>query len=72
MNDEEIAAGIAFIGELIDPLQSALPYLYAALSPDAKGGNLYEPDNVGYRGYPTLATIKENALDKGVAKNYVI
>jgi hypothetical protein len=26
------------------------------------------PDNVGYRGYPTLATIKETALDKTVAK----
>ena len=52
----------------MDPWQVALPSLYAAVSPDATGGNLYEPNDGGYRGYPALATIKENALDETVAK----
>ena len=44
--------------------------IYAAVASEAKGGNLYEPDSGGYRGDPTLATIKENALDKTVAKKF--
>jgi NAD(P)-dependent dehydrogenase (short-subunit alcohol dehydrogenase family) len=68
MSDEEIAAGIERVGPLMDPWQGALPSLYAAVSKDAAGGNLYEPDSDGYRGYPTLATIKENALDETVAR----
>jgi len=68
MTDEELTAGIARVGPLMDPWQGALPSLYAALSPEATGGNLYEPDNGGYRGYPTLATLKENALDEKAAK----
>lgn len=67
MSDDEITAGIARVGELMDPWQGALPSLYAAVSDEARGGNLYEPDNGGYRGYPTVATIKENALDETVA-----
>jgi NAD(P)-dependent dehydrogenase (short-subunit alcohol dehydrogenase family) len=68
MSAEELAAGIERVGPLMDPWQGALPSLYAAVSDEASGGNLYEPDNGGYRGYPRLTTIKENALDETVAK----
>lgn len=68
MSEDEIAAGIARIGELMDPWQGALPSLFAAVSNEALGGNMYEPDNGGYRGYPTLAVLKENAMDEAVAK----
>jgi len=68
MSDEEIATGVERIGEFMEPWQGALPSLFAAVSDDARGGNLYEPDMGGYRGYPCLATVKENALDPFVAK----
>jgi len=68
LSEEAIAAGIERLGEFMEPWQGALSSLYAAVSNEASGGNLYEPDNGGYRGYPTLATIKENALDKTVSK----
>lgn len=68
LSEEAIQAGIERLGEFMDPWQGALPSLYAAVSDDAKGGNLYEPDEDGYRGYPTLASIRENALDKVVAE----
>jgi len=68
MSEEELAAGIARVGALMDPWQGALPSLYAATSGEAMGGNLYEPHDSGYRGYPTLASLKENALDEAVAK----
>jgi len=68
MSDEEIATGVERIGEFMEPWQGALPSLFAAVSDDARGGNLYEPDLGGYRGYPCLATVKENALDPFVAK----
>jgi len=68
LSKEAIAAGVERLGEFMEPWQGALTSLYAAVSNDVIGGNLYEPDNGGYRGYPTLATIKENALDKTVAK----
>jgi hypothetical protein len=68
LSQEAIAAGIERLGEFMEPWQGALSSLYAAVSNEASGGNLYEPDNGGYRGYPTLAIIKENALDKTVAK----
>jgi len=68
LSPEVIAAGIERLGEFMEPWQGALSSLYAAVASEAKGGNLYEPDSGGYRGYPILATIKENALDKTVAK----
>ena len=68
LSEEAIAAGIERLGEFMDPWQGALSSLYAAVAPEAQGGNLYEPDNDGYRGYPALAIIQENALDKTVAK----
>ncbi|MDQ6843817.1 MAG: oxidoreductase [Bacteroidota bacterium] len=68
LSEKAIAAGVERLGEFMEPWQGALSSLYAALSNEASGGNLYEPDNGGYRGYPTLSTIKENALDETVAK----
>jgi len=68
LSKEVIAAGVERLGEFMEPWQGALTSLYAAVSPDALAGNLYEPENGGYRGYPTLATIKENALDETVAQ----
>jgi NAD(P)-dependent dehydrogenase (short-subunit alcohol dehydrogenase family) len=67
MTDKEIAIGKERIGEFMEPWQGALSLLYAAVSPDALGGNLYEPEEGGFRGYPTLSAIKENALDEVVA-----
>ncbi|TCD07657.1 SDR family NAD(P)-dependent oxidoreductase [Pedobacter frigidisoli] len=63
---EEMLAGKERIGQFMEPAQGALSALYAAVSDKAKGGNMYEPDQ-GFRGYPVLATLKENALDKAVA-----
>ena len=68
LSEEAIAAGVKRLGEFMEPWQGALSSLYAAVSNEASGCNLYEPENGGLRGYPTLATIKENALDKTVAK----
>ncbi len=68
LSDEEVAAGVKRLGGFMEPWQGALSSLYAAVSNEATGGNMYEPDKGGYRGYPTLATIQENALDKTVAK----
>ena len=67
MTDNEIAVGKERIGEFMEPWQGALSLLYAAVSPNAIGGNLYEPEEGGYRGYPTLSVIKENALDEVIA-----
>jgi NAD(P)-dependent dehydrogenase (short-subunit alcohol dehydrogenase family) len=48
--------------------QGALPTLFAATSPDAKGGAYYGPDKMGEtRGFPTLAKVPPNALDEAVA-----
>ena len=57
LSDEEIAIGKKRIGDFMEPWQGALPTLYAAVSNEAIGGNMYEPEDSGYRGYPTLATI---------------
>lgn len=64
---EEIRIGKERIGDFMDPSQGALSTLYAAVSDDVSGGNLYEPDQ-GFRGYPALASIKENGLDETVSK----
>lgn len=66
LSKEAIAAGIERLGEFMEPWQGALSSLYAAV---ASGGNLCESDDEdGYRGYPTLAEIKENVLDEAVAE----
>ena len=68
LSEAAIAAGVERLGEFMEPWQGALSSLFAAVSNEAAGGNMYEPENGGYRGYPTLATIQENALDEMVAK----
>ncbi|ATA18157.1 NADP-dependent 3-hydroxy acid dehydrogenase YdfG [Gibbsiella quercinecans] len=48
--------------------QGALPTLFAATSPEAKGGTYYGPDKLGEtRGSPAIAKIPERALDINVA-----
>jgi NAD(P)-dependent dehydrogenase (short-subunit alcohol dehydrogenase family) len=48
--------------------QGALPTLFAATSPDARGGHYYGPDKFGEtRGYPTLAKVPAKALDQETA-----
>ncbi len=48
--------------------QGALPTLYAATSPDAKGGAYYGPNRLSEtRGYPTAARIPPQALNADVA-----
>lgn len=48
--------------------QGALPTLFAATSPQARGGAYYGPDKLSeMRGYPTSAKIPSQALDSAVA-----
>ena len=42
--------------------------LFAALSNEAVGGNMYEPDEGGLRGYPVKAIIQGNAMNEEVAE----
>ncbi len=64
-------AGMArtFLPFLFQPsAQGALPTLYAATAPEAKGGAYYGPDKLGEtRGYPALAKIPQQALEETVA-----
>jgi len=66
--DEAVLQMKARFDGFMEPWQGALPTLYAAVSSEAAGGNMYEPNEDGFKGYPTLATIQENALDETVAK----
>jgi NAD(P)-dependent dehydrogenase (short-subunit alcohol dehydrogenase family) len=68
LSDEEIALGKKRLGDFMEPWQGALSSLFSAVSNEAIGGKMYEPDNGGLRGYPTLAIIQDNALDEKVAK----
>ncbi|TRW27591.1 SDR family NAD(P)-dependent oxidoreductase [Flavobacterium zepuense] len=65
------AAGMArtFLPFLFQPsAQGALPTLYAATSPDAKGGLYYGPDKMGEtRGFPSVAKIPSQAKDLNVS-----
>lgn len=60
-------AGLArtYLWFLFQPAaQGALPTLYAATAPEAKGGAYYGPDGMSeIRGYPTVAKIPQQALD---------
>lgn len=48
--------------------QGALPTLFAATAPEAKGGFYYGPNKIGEtRGFPAVAKIPEQALDETVA-----
>lgn len=56
-------------GPPMEPWQGALTLLYAAVAPEARGGQLYSPDqNGGFRGYPAAAPIAAHALDETVAR----
>jgi NAD(P)-dependent dehydrogenase (short-subunit alcohol dehydrogenase family) len=69
MTADEFTAAVERFGALMEPWQGALPSLYAAVSPDATGGELYGPDqDGGVRGFPAKATITANALDETVAQ----
>jgi NAD(P)-dependent dehydrogenase (short-subunit alcohol dehydrogenase family) len=63
LSDEEIAISKQRLGDFMELWQGALSALYAAVSDEATGGNMYEPDDAGLRGYPTTASVKENARD---------
>lgn len=50
------------------PAQGALPTLYAATSPEAKGGSYYGPNKMGEtRGLPSIAKIPAQAEDVAVS-----
>ena len=66
--DEAVIAMKKQFDGFMEPWQGALPTLYAAVSNDAVGGKMYEPEDGGYKGYPVLAELQENALDETVAK----
>jgi NAD(P)-dependent dehydrogenase (short-subunit alcohol dehydrogenase family) len=49
--------------------QGALPILFAAASPEARGGTMIGPDGPGeMRGYPALGSIAEHGLDEAMAQ----
>lgn len=51
-----------------EPAQGALPTLFAATSPEAKGGLYYGPNKMSEtRGFPSLAKIPAQAEDRNVA-----
>jgi NAD(P)-dependent dehydrogenase (short-subunit alcohol dehydrogenase family) len=53
----------------MQPEQGALPILYAATAPDAKGGGYYGPGGPGeWRGYPKRVDSTALSHDKAVAK----
>ncbi|MDR6903504.1 oxidoreductase [Rhizobium miluonense] len=59
-----------FLWFLFQPVaQGALPTLFAATSPEARGGGYYGPDRLSEtRGHPTEAQIPRQALEKHVAR----
>lgn len=59
----------SFMWFLFQPVaQGALPTLFAATSPNARGGGYYGPDKLGEtRGHPTEARIPRQAMEKHVA-----
>ncbi|SCY73519.1 SDR family oxidoreductase [Rhizobium sp. NFACC06-2] len=61
----------SFMWFLFQPVaQGALPTLFAATSPEARGGGYYGPDRLSEtRGHPTEAQIPRQALEKHVAHN---
>ncbi|MBB3428869.1 NAD(P)-dependent dehydrogenase (short-subunit alcohol dehydrogenase family) [Rhizobium sp. BK312] len=59
-----------FLWFLFQPVaQGALPTLFAATSPEARGGGYYGPERLSEtRGHPTEAQIPRQALEKHVAR----
>lgn len=69
MTEAEITAAVERMGYPMEAWQGALPTLYAAVLPEVEEGGFYGPDaDGGLRGYPTVAPVKENALDEVAAK----
>jgi NAD(P)-dependent dehydrogenase (short-subunit alcohol dehydrogenase family) len=69
MSKEAYAALVERIGELMEPWQGALPLLYGATSPNARGGKYYCPDqDGGYRGYPAESEVIPAGKDVQTAK----
>ena len=49
--------------------QGALPILFAAVSPEARGGTMIGPDGIGeMRGYPVPVSIAAHGLDEAMAQ----
>jgi NAD(P)-dependent dehydrogenase (short-subunit alcohol dehydrogenase family) len=68
MDEKEFQTAAARVGALMEPWQGALPSLFAAVSPEAKGGRLYSPDqDGGYRGFPAELQIIPGGLDEPAA-----
>ena len=71
MRDHLVSAVLSVVMPFLGQPASAgaLPPLYAAVSPDAKGGGFYGPDGAGeMKGAPTAATIKPAAQDMAAAR----
>jgi NAD(P)-dependent dehydrogenase (short-subunit alcohol dehydrogenase family) len=69
MDKDAYAAAVKRVGDLMEPWQGALPSLYGATSPNAKGGKFYSPDqDDGYRGYPAEFDVIPAGTDKEAAK----
>jgi len=69
MSKEAYAALVERVGELMEPWQGALPLLYGATSPNARGGKFYSPDqDGGYRGYPAESEVTPVGKDVETAK----
>ncbi len=65
------AIAVAILSPLIrqDSAAGALPTLYAATAPEAKGGEYIGPDGFqGLKGWPTVEQPRPQALDEAVAK----
>jgi NAD(P)-dependent dehydrogenase (short-subunit alcohol dehydrogenase family) len=66
---DDVEEKLAKYPVIMQPWQGALPTLFAATSPDAKGGCYYGPDGENeLHGYPALAKISDAALDQTAAK----
>ncbi len=62
---------VTLLGPFItqDDAMGALPTLYAATAPQAKGGEYIGPDGFqGFRGYPTVEQPRPQALDEAAAQ----
>jgi NAD(P)-dependent dehydrogenase (short-subunit alcohol dehydrogenase family) len=69
MGQDGIAAAIQQLGELMTPMQGALPTLYAATAKDIDKGALYGPDqDGGLRGYPAKGTILPGVVNAETAQ----
>lgn len=68
LSDEEIELGVQRLGEFMEPRGGALCVLFACFSPEMHSGMMCEPEEGGYRGYPRVAAINDNARNPRVAR----